>query len=204
MLRAPFVRFVVSGIAALLAGTTARSEMVHWTFTSLVSPGLVVSNNHKLSWVQLTSAAGTVTGSSRLVLSNVRSASGSTTVLDVYTQRPFHIDLTITDTASRRSGKVGFSGVINGTASLFSSLITLSLTSPATQRLHLGEHIYDIRLDTLTPPGPTNSTPSGSIGATVTVTHNPEPSSLILAGSGAAAAALAWWRRRRATVAADR
>ncbi len=147
--------------------------------------------------MRLTATAGSVMGSSHLVLSNSGTVSAAAAARpDHYTHRPFSLSLTITDLASRRSGKATFSGAIDGTASLFGSLLTVSLTSPASRQLHLGTHIYSIRLDSLVPPGPPNSASTGSIGATVVVSHNPEPSSLVLGAVGAMALGLVRLKRR--------
>jgi hypothetical protein len=197
MVRAPSARLVLSALVALLSASATRAEFVAWSFSASASPSLVHSDNHKLSWVRITSAAGSVVGSSHLVLSNSGTVSGSpATAPDTYTHRPFSIGLTITDQASRESGRVTFSGTIDGTASLFSSLLRINFTSSTFQRLHLGVHIYDIHLDTPALPGPPNAESTGSFGAEVTVSHNPEPSSLVLGAVGAVALGIARWRRR--------
>ncbi len=192
------IRLVV--LASLCLGTSpsARAEFVEWQFSTIVTPTLVSSNNHPLGAVHLTNTTGIVYNTSHIILANLFAVSNAAiTAPDTFTNRPFTITLTITDKATNVKGTVHFAGIINGTDSLFSSFLTFTLTSPATEQLHLGQHIYSVHLDNLTPPGPPNSGADGSIGATVTVTHNPEPATLLLAGIGAAGMGLARWRGRR-------
>ena len=191
--------YVISGLALLSAGSSARADFIKWHFSTAVTPQLVHSNNHHFGWVHLTATGGVAFGSTQLVLANLFSVSGALgpAAPDAYSRRPFKITLSITDMASNVTGKAIFNGLIDGSASLFGSLLKIHLTSPPQQRLHLGRHIYDIKLDTITPPGPPNGPTIGSFGATVLVSHNPEPASVVLAGVGALTLGLAAWRRRR-------
>jgi hypothetical protein len=154
MRRATTCPCLCAGLALLFAGSSARAELIEWRFSTAVSPTLVGSNNHRFGWVHITATGGVAFGSTHLVLANLFSVSGAPAQApDVYHHRPFNVTLAITDKASNKSGKAIFTGVIDGTTSLFTSLLTFRLTSPAHQRLHLGHHIYDIRLDSITPPG---------------------------------------------------
>jgi hypothetical protein len=115
-----------------------------------------------------------------------------------FNNAPYSLILFIRDDESKLLGAVTFTGELNGTLSKSSASIRNTFTSPLTQTLHLGHHIYEVTIGAFTPPGVPGSKDFGSISAHVTVRHNPEPAALALAAVGLPFAALALRRRRRA------
>jgi hypothetical protein len=103
----------------------------------------------------------------------------------------------IRDEESGVTGSLTFSGDITGTFSPQNAGLTVRITSPLSQTLHLGHHLFTVTIDQITQPGLPGD-PPGSISAHVTVKHNPEPSSLVLAALGVPGLGLTFWRRRRA------
>src|SRR5262249_44228974 len=101
-----------------------------------------------------------------------------------FTDSPYALTLTIKDRESGVEGSLTFTGALSGTLSSLSSNLHNRWTSPRTQRLHLGHHIYIVRIGSFLPPGPPDHQFLGSISAHVRVVHNPEPSGLVLAGLG--------------------
>jgi hypothetical protein len=112
----------------------------------------------------------------------------------VFDHAGFKLILFIQDVDSGAVGSLTFKGVINGSFSPQFSHLTVTLTPPDVSTLHLGHHLYHVTTDPSIHLGlPTD--PPGSIGADMTVTHNPEPSSLVLAAIGLPCLGLALRRR---------
>jgi len=117
----------------------------------------------------------------------------------VVTDAPFALTLNITDKGSPSvTGAVTFSGFLNGSVWNTGSNLTPTFTpAMASQTLQLDHHIYDINFESF--KSPTGNGPPGHSGAfvfDVSVHHNPEPSSLVLAGIGAPLFGMVWRRRR--------
>jgi hypothetical protein len=111
---------------------------------------------------------------------------------------PFKFILFIQDAESGAIGSLTFKAVINGTFGPWSSDVGITISPPVTTRLHLGDHFYDVtvaRSAWLGLPGD----PPTSISAQVRVSHNPEPSSLVLAVLAGPALGLTFRRRRGQT-----
>jgi hypothetical protein len=192
-------QFVLAGLALVFIGSSARSDFIPWSYHTVDTPTLVASNNHPLGSIHFINTAATVVNSTRITLSNLLVVSAAPyTLPDQFRARPFSIAMFITDSNSKLTQKMTFSGVVNGADSLYSSLLSFQFSSPLTQKLHIGSHWYTVTLDSISPPGPPSSGSYGSIGATVTVINNPEPSALVLAVT--AGVGLTAWRRWRSRV----
>jgi hypothetical protein len=113
---------------------------------------------------------------------------------DRLSKKPYRLTITITDGGSHKSGSLTLSGVLSGTFSSDRSHLTNTFLSPRVEAVHLGHYWYFVSLTKFVAP---TATSAGYIKASVTVKHNPEPSTLVLAGVGLLFVGLAWWRRRR-------
>lgn len=115
----------------------------------------------------------------------------------VFDHVPFKLMLFVRDRDSGATGNLTFRGSINGSLSPQFSTLTVTLTPPDSTTLHLGHHLYHLSIDPVTHLGLPGD-PPGSIVADMTVSHNPEPSSLVLAALGVPCLGLRLWRRRSA------
>src|SRR5262249_33388567 len=115
---------------------------------------------------------------------------------------PFTLGVGLRDNASGAIGNLIFPGVVNGTASVWTTPnnIQLTFTGPTVQELVLGENRYTVHLGEYVPPGPLDSGELGSLSADVDVhsaNATPEPSCLVLAGMGLVTVAGGVWHKRR-------
>lgn len=162
--------------------------------------------------------SNTMAGSSPIVLANLWT-SGFLYPGDSVTfkKQPIPIGMGILDQLSNRSQIVLFTAYLNGTLTGQGSNLTLSFAERS-KTVHIGKHNYKIDLGPIVMPGPPSGGPIGAtggvrpygdpyygnsgggygaIGATVKVTNNPEPSTLVLVGIGGSVASLLYYRRRR-------
>src|SRR5262249_54881701 len=128
-----------------------------------------------------------------------------------FTQKPYTVQLNITDKQSHISGVFSFSGFFNGSIdpTTQSSTVMASFTTTLLQK-DLGLHHYAVTISPGTPLSFTTVSPDGSgssafvglINAHVDVgplngSNTPEPTSLALAGMGLVTVGGAVWRLRR-------
>jgi hypothetical protein len=150
--------------------------------------------------------------SSDVRLSKITGENPNYLLYDIFFERDFTMTLSLTDNASGATGSLRFSGYVN--AALLpegddtlgdGALFWLIFSGPTTQSLELGEFGYTVTVRHV----PSASYAShfgdydlGEIRAEVeahplSVLPAPEPSSLLLAGSGISLLGLFSWRRRR-------
>jgi hypothetical protein len=109
---------------------------------------------------------------------------------------PFSVNVRLTDWPSGIREFVSFGGVLNGNLWNNGSTLTPTFFSPLSQTVNIDHHLYTVRFAGYTPPS-LNGQP-GKFVFDVTVRHNPEPASLVLAGIGAPLFGLILRRRRQA------
>jgi hypothetical protein len=172
----------------LLAGGSARADLIHWSYNWSASPADLHADAPGTGYITLTDETPqSVVGDSDIVATNLEVHSTATVANpDVFTARPYTLTLALTDQASSQTGTLTFTGQLTGTATAGSSLIGNAFTGMTTQKLTLGNNLYTVAINSYTPPGPPGTVNTGSIGAHAIVTveqviHTlPEPSSLVL------------------------
>lgn len=197
------------GAAALMllltAGTDARGELIHWSYSWSRSPQKVVSNDSVTTYIELSdeSTLVPVVGSSDIVATNLRTYSQADPEHpDHFIARTYTLDLYLLDQASGDSTTLEFTGQFDGTLSAYNSTITNKFTGLTMQQAELGHNLYTVNMTSYTAPGPPEATNRGSIGARAEISVQPifaslpEPSTFVLAGLGASFLGLARWRRR--------
>lgn len=109
---------------------------------------------------------------------------------------PFAINLKLTDKSSGLSEYVSFGGALNG--NLWNNGSTLSPTffGPLSKSVDINHHLFTVTFESFTPPAGLGH--PGQFVFDVNVQHNPEPSTLVLAGIGAPLFGLYLRRRRQA------
>jgi hypothetical protein len=195
--------FVAAACLLLAAAADARADLIGWSEFVLASPQWVHANGNDAGGVHLTTSLAPHhhDGSADFTAVTLRTATDAGAGHpDHFTDRPYSFIVLVRDRESGILGAATFSGAFNGTLSGTTAAITNTWTSPTTQTLHLGHHLYDISITQFAAPSTPGSDP-GFIRLKVNVHHNPEPGSLLLAAFALPAAGLAW-RRRRAKPAA--
>jgi hypothetical protein len=120
---------------------------------------------------------------------------------DRIVKKPYHLTLKLEDDASRAKGSLTFSGLLSGTFAWDTGHFTNRFTGHTTEAIHLGHYWYWVTIGPFI--APTSDGRPGMIEAHVTVKHNPEPSTWVLAGLGVVTLALATrrkWARRPSLV----
>jgi PEP-CTERM motif len=154
----------------LFVTSTLHADPIQWSYSWTRSPLSVASDASGTGGISLTLGTGVpMTGDSDVTavnLSTFSSALPGTT--DHFTNSPFSLTLTLTDTASGSTGQTTFTGVFNGTLSPTSAQITATYDQ-SVHGLTIGSNIYSVSLGAFVPPGIPDSTTVGSIGAFVSV-----------------------------------
>ena len=206
----------LAGIMLLLALPASRGEagLIPWSYEWNTHPVVVNADSSSGTpggGIHLIPGAITITGnphgialgSENIVAVNLMTFSFSPSpngAPDHFTNSPYQLVVKLTDVDSKVSGDLHFSGVFNGTLTDTASNLQTKFTSPTLRRILLGHNVYTVTLTSYSPPGPPSVGNEGSISAFVDVhpAHAPEPSSLLLAGTGLVATLLSRLRRRAA------
>ena len=189
-------------LALLLPPAAARADLIsliEWSEHWVPSPGTVTVNAAGTSGIKLVGGgAPRIDGSSSIVAANLQTFSNASPEHPVvFSDVPFTLMLFIHDKQYNLDGALTFSGFFEGRLSRESAMVRFDLESPRTEVLHLGHHAYKVTLSGYTPPGPPGSKSLGSFTAFARVSHNPEPSSLVLAALATPLAGLPLLRRRQ-------
>src|SRR5262249_33941785 len=153
------------------------ADLIYWDYRWTHSPTSVRSDfPGDGGWVTLLRHDNYhhAAGATDLIASDLRAVSTAPPDAPAhFTDSPYALTLTIKDRESGVEGSLTFTGALSGTLSSLSSNLHNRWTSPRTQRLHLGHHIYIVRIGSFLPPGPPDHQFLGSISAHVRVVHNP-------------------------------
>jgi hypothetical protein len=191
-------------LSAALAASPARADFMNWTYSSsAVPPGFSVTGaNNGSGAIQLTPFTKATSGTSIPVLAYQTSSTGPVSFdpkSSTYT-----LTMTFTDTTTKDSASLSFTGAIGGSLSPTASSLTNTFTETS-KSLTLDGHTYTVTLpSSMSLSDPTS--PQHNIVASVSVTdgvsgQTPEPASLVLAGLGVSAFGLGgWWKRLRRPV----
>jgi hypothetical protein len=195
-------RLAALAVALCLFGAgQARADFTPWDYNWTPSTAVINSDvPGQASILFSNEPGGSAQGTTSVVAANLKtSSSADPSAPGTFTNAPYSLSLAIFDKASGKAGNLTFSGTLNGTVSSGSSILMNTYTSPETQSVQVGNHMYTVKIGPFAPPGPPSATISGSISAlaTVTVADAPEPSTLALAGMGLSMFGGWWWKRRR-------
>ena len=189
--------FVFALATTLLAGATARADVIKWDYSWTMSPvsGVVHADAPGKGKVVFDlENPGTGANNSDIGAANLRTVSKATEAKPdkLKTGGFYTLTLTLTDKASGLSGSVTFAGKLSGTFSALSADLENLFIGQTSKPLDLGGNHYNITIGPYTPPGPPSSDNQGSIGAHVAVASLgirdvPEPSTLVLACFGGTA-----------------
>jgi len=110
---------------------------------------------------------------------------------------PFAVNLKLTDTPSGLSEYVSFGGALNGNLWNNGSTLSPTFSGPLSKTLDIDHHLFTVTFASFTPPAGLDH--PGQFVFDVKVNHNPEPSTLVLAGIGAPLFGLVLRRRSKRT-----
>jgi len=203
---------------AAFAVSPAKADFVPWTYNFTPSSTSFASDIPGTGGLPLTNEPlNHAVGTSDVVITNIRTFSSATrTNPDHFSHAAYTFSLVLKDDASGASTTLKFGGFFTGSVSINSSNILNTFTGPTLQTVKLGANTYSVSIGSYAPPGPPTASNAGSINAHVSVNEftpggggtkgggeAPEPSSLLLAGTGLSfLGAAGWrkWKRRRSPV----
>ena len=189
-----------------------HADPIPWGYNWSRSPAEIHADTPGTGKITLSDESQhTAFGDSDIVATNLKTFSTATVANpDIFTAKPYALTLTLTDLVSGTTGSLTFTGLLSGQLTSKSANIGNHYTGLTTQQLILGDTVFTVTIGAYTPPGPPDSSNSGSIGAhtIVKVSHIipvetlPEPGTLALSliGLVAIGAGGRWLpgRRRRA------
>src|SRR5262245_8467457 len=110
-------RFAAPIALLLLAGGSARAELIPWSYNWAPGGTTVASDAPGAGKLLLTNEPmGHAVGPSDVVATNIRAVSTAPSASpDRFTGRAYSLRLTVTDAASGQSGTLTFAGVFGGT-----------------------------------------------------------------------------------------
>jgi hypothetical protein len=189
--------WLLIGAWIVVGSGSAQAEPIAWPFGEKWSFATATSPNGGTdSAVTFMGNAGTRYGSNDILAATVLSFNNFSqpVVLDPST---VHETIYIRDDKSGQSGSATFDFMLYGALSSKAAWLSLIPQGATTQTLHLGSYYYTISVDPFRTPADPGLV-AGWLLFDVTVRHNPEPASLLLAGLGASLLGVARWRKRKA------
>jgi hypothetical protein len=198
-------------VLLLVAATQVRAANIDWSYNWSRTPPAILVGTGGISFTDqpLTPAAN----SSDIVATNLKvfSSADPGAPDQIGSAGKYSLTLTITDTASGKSGSLTWDGQLNGSFSVSSSNVSstsLSLVNNSQGGtnwfLKLGNNVFTISNFVYSPPGDPQDPHTGSIGAHVDVSpgsgptvNSPEPATLLLSFVGLSVFGGVAWRRRR-------
>jgi hypothetical protein len=192
-------------LAVFGSAPRVHAASIPWSYTWSRRPIFII-DNHGTGGIALTSEPWRrANGRATVVATNLIVFSSAFDRLpDHISKRSYALTLTIKDNSSGKRGSLKFTGMFNGTLSTDTAHIANYFTGKTRQWLHLGNYWYTVTMGPYVAPQPNHA---GMIEARVTVQHNPEPASWVLAGMAALlASGVAWrqWARRKRALAGPR
>jgi hypothetical protein len=195
-------RLCGTGVALLLlVGSTARADFVSWTYQGSGTPTLTAGNASTTGVNFVYDPLTSVVGNSAIAVANLWTFSQTQPPgADTFTNAGYTLALNLTDGSSGKSGTVSFQGLLNGTVSTRSALLTNTFLGSTVKSVVLGANVYTVALGNYAPPGPPTASNAGSISAQITVQPSlvPEPPALVLAALGLGGLGFVSWRRWQA------
>jgi hypothetical protein len=195
--------FCLAAACLLSAGSAARASTISssefsWGYRFVPSghDTYLIASNHAVGIVSLAdlghndhmlTASGVTADIHTGVWAFSTASASNAQKVDV----PFTLNLRLTDHASGLSGYVTFSGDLRGNLWKGGS----TFTSPLTLPVDINHHDYTVTFESFTAPQGLGH--PGQFVFDVSVHHNPEPSTLVLAGIGAPFLGLTLRSRRR-------
>lgn len=187
--------------ALLVAGLQpAHADLIPWTYNWSRSPSDVLADAPGTGYIALTDeATHTAVGDSDIVATNLRTYSTATTANpDLFTDKPYTLNLFLQDSISGEGAMLVFSGLLNGRLTAYSANITSTTTGITSRTVVLGSNRYTVSVEAYTPPSVPGAINVGSISAHVSVVATlPEPGTLALTGLGLCLLGVARLRVRR-------
>jgi hypothetical protein len=182
--------------AFFFAGSQARAEIIHWTYSWTASPNVLPADGNGTGGVAFTNMhPQRATNSGPFIETYMMSfSSADPRHPDHIWNRRVRFTLHVTDDQTRASGQLTFTGLVSGWFTADNVHLNLSFLGPLKQRLHLGHHFYDV---TVPPMVQDNTFFPVAVYAKMVAMHNPEPSTLVLGALGLCGAGFAAWRKRR-------
>ena len=214
-----FSRLLLSALLLPLISPPLRAEPIRWDYTTFVFPSYVTPDVNPpppvTGWpgsigVNFSGTSGSMANTAQINFANLWTSgwlpSGKQST---FKKQPVQIGMGILDRLSNRSQMTFFTAYLEGTLSTTNANLRLSFAERS-KTLHIGTTLYRVNLGDVYMPGAPSGGPigtsgsvrpwpGGSIAATVNVTKNPEPSTLLLLGVGGSIAGLAYIRRKKRT-----
>jgi hypothetical protein len=192
----------------LVLANGARADGIYWTASWSRSPSEIDADSPGTGMIILTQDTTAVThqDTSYLTATNIQTYSTATAANpDVFINKPFELDLSLTDLASGTSHIFAFTGVFNGTLTATQSLVQPTYTSPTTLSYLVGSNFYTVSVGPYAWPDVPGSPHTGAISFVTEVAVQggpgipkvPEPGTFLLSGIGLSLGALCWACKRR-------
>jgi hypothetical protein len=187
--------------ACFLSAGAARASNISWSY-QFVSSGHdtnIITSNHAFGVVglpgngsgHLTTAAGATTDISTKIWSFSTASKSHPQTVNI----PFAIDLKITDKASGLSEFVSFGGTLSGSIWNNGSNLKPTFSMPPNASVDIDHHLFTVAFESFKSPGGPGH--PGNFTFDVKASHNPEPSTFVLAAIGVPFFGMALRRRRR-------